>query len=179
MLLMLCGFRKLIVSLSLQLISHILFIKGIWKFTGESTGTPVLGSVTAPCKHLNALIVVSLRQDLSEMHVKILRVLLSFPLFLQLVGCTEPRRLRNKVLCDQGKTRWVIILQKPDTLIDGQRWVEAVRSHVEYQPQSHMMIIGNTYLPFHFNDVPSLQEWPRFKEVVIFVSTNFFPLCRS
>ncbi|KAK2906116.1 hypothetical protein Q8A73_010059 [Channa argus] len=48
--------------------------------------------------------------------------------------------------------------RKADTLIYGQQWVEAVRSRVQCLPQSHMMIIGNTYLLFHFNDVPPLQE---------------------
>lgn len=38
--------------------------------------------------------------------------------------------------------------------------------------QSLMLIIGNTYLPFHYNDVTPLQEWPRFKETVWFVSAD-------
>lgn len=92
---------------------------------------------------------------MSEMYVKIFGVLLSFLCYLflssALVVFTEPHRSWNKVLWNQSKS---VILQKPNTLIDGQWWVEAVRNHVHYLPHLHIMIIRNTYLPFHFNDVP-------------------------
>ena len=35
-----------------------------------------------------------------------------------------------------------------------------------------IMIIGNSCLAFHFNEVPPLWEWPRFKEDVILVSAD-------
>ena len=97
-----------------------------------------------------------------------------FLLFFSLLVTKSLTGWENKVLWDQGKNQ-LIILQKSDTLIDGQRWVEAVRSHVQYLPQSLMMLIRNTCLPFHFNDVPPLQEWPRHKEVLII----FFSAVRS
>lgn len=102
---------------------------------------------------------VSRRQDLSAVHVKIFGVPSSFPSLLQLVGFKDVSER--------------IALRKPDTLIDGQRWVETVRSHEQCLPHRRMMIIGNTYLPFDFNDVPPLQERPRFKEVLVFVSAGF------
>lgn len=159
------GFSAIWLCHCLSSLLHI-YCSEIWKHAGELTGMgyrwPLFGSVITPCWHLYALIVIPLRQDMSEMYVKIFWVL--FCPFFSLGGFREP----HKVLWNQGKSA---ISQKPNTLNDGQWWVEAVKNHL---PHLHIMIIRNTYLPFHFNDVPPLQEWPRFKEVVIFVSANFF-----
>lgn len=61
----------------------------------------------------------------------------------------------QSLLESRQKSR-MIILQKPDAVIDGQQWVEAVRSHTVSVTVPH-----NHYgkvTPNHFNDVPILGQ---------------------
>lgn len=148
-----------------HLISHFSFMKGIWTFQPEWKITVTRNNFQLCYRIMSTFV----RLDCCFLQAGFVRKCMwrsrrcFLPFASPAAGCTGLQRLRNKSLSDMGEKTQVIILQKPDILIDGQQWVEVFRAHAHHLPQSHM--IGNAYLPFHFNDVSSLQTWPISKTV--------------
>lgn len=92
--------------------------------------------------------------------------------FLQHVGYIEPHPLWKFCEIRVKSVEWLFYWNPAPSLMDSCVWRH---SGAIYLLQSRMTIIGNTYLPFRFNDAPPKVGWPRCKQVAIFISAKFSP----
>lgn len=106
--------------------------------------------------NIYVLVVISSRQGLVEVDCEECLVAVIFSVSLSARRSYSVSQAEEQSLLESRQKSRMIILQKPDAVIDGQQWVEAVRSH-----RVSVTVPHNHYgkvTPNHFNDVPILGQ---------------------